>query len=217
MKRYVKKMTRLLVGLVISAVGIVLMLQANIGLDPWNVLHMGLNLVTGISFGVVTIIVGAGAILISMALGERIGVGTICNIVITGFIIDFLLWTALFPQMQNFWAGVAVMLVGQELLSLGTYYYMSAALGTGPRDALMVALSRKTHIPVGICRSATELLAILIGWLLGGKVGLGTVLCALTIGIFFQVNFALLHFDAARLEQEYLEVTLKNWFRRTAR
>lgn len=88
-----------------------------------------------------------------------------------------------------------MMLAGQALLALGTYYYMAAAMGAGPRDALMVAVSRPLHIAPGLCRSALEVLAVLLGWRMGAKVGVGTVLSALTIGFFLQGVFSLFHYD----------------------
>lgn len=196
-------------GLLVSAVGITMMLQANVGLEPWSVLQQGIAQTCGITYGVSSILVGAAVILIAIACGERVGFGTVANIVLCGVFIDTLLALGWVPLMTGLGSGVLMLLAGLELLALGTWLYMQSALGTGPRDALMVALARKTGRSVGLCRAAVELVIIFVGWRLGGQVGLGTVISALGLGTLFNLNFALLHFDAAALHQEDLAETLR--------
>ena len=209
MRQYLTRCARMLLGLAVSAVGVVMTLKANIGLDPWNILHQGLAMVTGVSFGAATVIVGTAIIIISVLMGERIGLSTVANITICGPIIDCILALDLIPTQTSFLPGLLLLLAGLETLTIGTWLYMSAGLGSGPRDAVNVVLARKTRIPVGVCRSAIELLVTLTGWLLGGQLGVGTVLAAVGIGFFFQVNFTLLHFDPAGLPQENLLQTLR--------
>lgn len=192
---YGKRTLYLILGQVVSAIGIVGMVQANIGLDPWNCLHQGLSNITGLSFGVCTILVGVTAILISSLLKEPLGLGTVVNVLCPGLLIDLIQYLHLIPRMNGLWSGIAMMLAGQALLALGTYYYMAAAMGAGPRDALMVAVSRPLRRSPGLCRSALEVLAVLLGWRMGAKVGVGTVLSALTIGFFLQGVFSLFHYD----------------------
>ena len=102
-----------------------------------------------------------------------------------------------------------MLLCGLELLVIGTWLYMRTALGSGPRDALMVALARKTGRSVGLCRAAVELFVILLGWLLGGRVGIGTVISALGLGSLFNLNFALFRFKASELHQESVGETVQ--------
>ncbi|MEA4954254.1 MAG: hypothetical protein VB096_01890 [Pseudoflavonifractor sp.] len=192
---YRKRTIYLILGQVVSAIGIVGMVQANIGLDPWNCLHQGLSNVTGLSFGICTILIGTCAILISFLLKEPLGLGTVVNVLCPGLLIDLIQHFHLIPRMNGLWSGIAMMLAGQAVLALGTYYYMAAAMGAGPRDSLMVAVSRPLHLSPGLCRSALEVLAVFLGWLMGAKVGVGTVLSALTIGFFLQGVFALFHYD----------------------
>lgn len=192
---YGKRTLYLILGQVVSAIGIVGMVQANIGLDPWNCLHQGLSNITGLSFGVCTILVGVTAILISFLLKEPLGLGTVVNVLCPGLLIDLIQYLHLIPRMNGLWSGIAMMLAGQALLALGTYYYMAAAMGAGPRDALMVAVSRPLRRSPGLCRSALEVLAVLLGWRMGAKVGVGTVLSAVTIGFFLQGVFSLFHYD----------------------
>ena len=209
LQEYVRRTGWLLGGLLVSAVGITMMLQANVGLEPWSVLQQGIAQTWGITYGVSSILVGAAVILIAIACGERVGAGTIANIVLCGIFIDTLLALGWIPLMNAFWPGVLMLLGGLELLALGTWMYMRSALGSGPRDALMVAMARKTGRSVGLCRASAELVIIFIGWRLGGQVGLGTVISAVGLGSLFNLNFALLRFDAAALHQEDLSETIR--------
>lgn len=209
LQEYVRRTGWLLGGLLVSAVGITMMLQANAGLEPWSVLQQGIAQTWGITYGVSSILVGAAVILIAIACGERVGAGTIANIVLCGIFIDALLALGWIPLMNAFWPGVLMLLGGLELLALGTWMYMRSALGSGPRDALMVAMARKTGRSVGLCRASAELVIIFIGWRLGGQVGLGTVISAVGLGSLFNLNFALLRFDAAALHQEDLSETIR--------
>lgn len=217
LKEYLARIGKVALGQIISGVGIVLMLQANIGTDTWNTLHTGISIVTGISLGMVTVLVGATAIAAAMLLGERIGIGTIVGVTLPGFVIDILLGTGVIPRQTSFLPGLVMLLAGLEVLTIGTWLYMSQCLGSGPRDALNVALARKVPFSVGACRSAIELAVTLAGWLMGGTVGVGTILSALAVGVLFQVNFKLLRFDPTGLEQENLADTWRRVRSRLAR
>lgn len=214
LREYARRTGLLVSGLLVSAVGITMMLQANVGLEPWSVLQQGIAQTCGITYGVSSILVGAAVILIAIACGERVGLGTVANIILCGVFIDSLLALGWIPQMTDTLPGVLMLLAGLELLALGTWLYMRSALGSGPRDALMVAMARKTGRSVGLCRAAVELVIIFVGWRLGGQVGLGTVISALGLGTLFNLNFDLLRFDAAALHQEDLAETLRRLSRR---
>lgn len=179
------------------------------GLEPWSVLQQGLTLTFGITFGLASILVGTTVILIAVLCGERIGAGTFINIILCGVFMDGLLALGWIPKMTGLASGVVMLLAGLEVLALGTWMYMRSALGSGPRDALMVALARKTGRSVGLCRASVELAVFLAGWFLGGQVGIGTLISALGLGMLFNLNFALLHFDAAALHQEDIMETLR--------
>lgn len=207
-REYAKRIFILIAGLTISAVGITMMLQANIGLEPWSVLQNGMSVFFGITYGTAAVIVGAVIIAIAILCGESLGLGTLGNIFLCGPMIDLINYFGLIPKMETLGSGIIMLLAGMELLALGTWLYMTSALGSGPRDALMVVLARKTGKSVGFCRSSVELLAILIGWLLGGQVGIGTIITAVGIGTLFNLNFALLHFKAAEVHQENLPETI---------
>lgn len=206
---YVKRIGILVGGLAISGVGIALMLQANIGLEPWSVLQQGMAQTFGITYGMASIIVGITVILIAVFCGESFGIGTIANIAICGPTVDLILWLDLIPKMHSKTGGLVMLLIGMELLAIGTWMYMTSALGSGPRDALMVALAKKTSFSVGMCRSSVELIAILVGWMLGGQVGIGTIVTAVGIGFLFNLTFYFMHFRAAEVHQENLPETLR--------
>ena len=208
-RNYVRRLLWLALGMLVSAIGIVMMLQANIGLESWSVLQQGMAQSFGITYGTASVIVGAAAIGVAILFGESFGFGTVINIVLCAVFIDALLWLGWVPQMSGTLSGVLMLLAGLELLVLGTWMYMKSALGAGPRDALMVALARRTGRSVGLCRISVEILVILTGYFLGGQVGIGTVISALGLGSLFNLNFHLLGFRAAELHQENIAETLR--------
>lgn len=206
---YAKRTGWLVLGCLVSAIGIVMMLQANIGLEPWSVLQQGMAQSWGISYGTASVIVGAVAIGAAVACGEGFGVGTIANITLCALFIDGLLALDWVPVMHTLPSGILMLVVGLEILVIGTWLYMRSTLGAGPRDSLMVALARKTKRSVGLCRAVVEICVIAAGFLLGGQVGWGTVISAVGLGSLFNLNFRLLHFRAAELHQENLAETVR--------
>ena len=199
---YIRRIADIVLGMVVSAVGIVMMLQANIGLEPWSVLQEGMSNTLGITYGTASMIVGAVVVAVSLLCGEPIGLGTVLNIILCALFIDGLLALDWIPRMETLWGGLLMLVAGLEILVIGTWLYMRTALGSGPRDSLMVALARKTGRSVGICRATVEIAVIVAGWLLGGQVGIGTVISAVGLGSLFNLNFKLLHFHASELRQE---------------
>ena len=208
-REYGRRLLVLAGGLMVSAVGITMMLQANVGLEPWSVLQNGMSIFFGITYGTAAMIVGAAVIAVAVLCGESFGIGTLANIFFAPICIDVLLYLDWIPRMESLWSGLLMLVAGMELLGLGTWMSMRSALGSGPRDALMVGLARKTGRSVGLCRATVELLAIFVGWRLGGQVGIGTVITGVGVGTLFNLNFALLHFRAADLHQENLPETLR--------
>ncbi len=214
LRDYVRRIGRLLLGLLISAVGVTMLLRANVGVEPWSVLQQGMSRTLGITYGTAAMIVGAVVILIAVLMGESFGIGTLANIFAAPAMIDALLALGWIPEAKSLWAGIAELILGMEILAVGTCYYMKSALGSGPRDALMVVLARKTGRSVGFCRIAVEALAVLIGWRLGGSVGIGTLLGAFGVGTLINLNFALMGFRAEDVHQENLPETLRCWKRK---
>lgn len=210
LQEYLRRIGLLLVGLLVSAIGITLMLQANIDLEPWSVLQQGMSKTFGITYGTAASIVGAAVIAIAYFCGESFGLGTLANIFVCPIFIDILLYLNWVPLFERFSTGLAALLIGMELLALGTWMYMKSTLGY----ALMVVLARKTHRTVGLCRAAVEVVIVFIGWRLGGQVGIGTIVAAVGVGSLFNLNFALLRFNPALLHQENLPETLQRFCER---
>lgn len=209
--QYPKRLGRLLFGLVLFSVGGYLSIQANVGLAPWSAFSMGVSGRTGLLYGDVSVITSFVILAIDLCLKEKIGVGTLLDAVLIGKLTDLLLALELMPKMENFWAGVAVLLLGQVVTAIGSYYYIGAALGCGPRDALMVALGKRLKkTPIGLVRMLIEGTALLIGWALGAKVGLGTVISVFGMGTILQVTFQILKFDVKDITHEGLADTWRN-------
>jgi uncharacterized membrane protein YczE len=197
----------MLIGLFLYALGIIITLKANVGYAPWDVFHAGLAGTIGLSFGVTTIIVGIIVVIIVTLLGEKLGLGTIGSMLLTGVFIDFILMINIIPITENKITGFVMLIIGLFIISIGSYFYIKSGFGAGPRDNLMVVLARKTKIPVGICRCIIELLVTLIGWKLGGMVWIGTVISVIAIGFCIQITFRIFRFDVTTVKHESLTDT----------
>ncbi len=209
LREYSKRLGILLLGQVISAVGITMMLNTNIGLEPWSVLHQGMAVSTGMTYGTAAMITGVVVIVVAILLKESFGIGTLANIFLCPALIDLFQKWHLIPEMHTVFSGILLLIGGLEVLAVGTWLYMMCALGSGPRDALMVALARKTGRSVGLCRAVLEVIIVLVGWRLGGPVGIGTVIGAFGLGLLLNLTFSVVHFRAAALHQENLPETLR--------
>ncbi|WP_405376037.1 MULTISPECIES: YitT family protein [unclassified Microbacterium] len=175
-----RRLIRLLIGLTLYGIGCALLVQAGIGLDPWTVLAEGLSLQTGIGIGWVVVILGAVVLLLWIPLRQRPGVGTIANILVVGTVMQGAL--AVIPPVRGFVFGTVVFLVGIAMIAIASAIYIGTRLGPGPRDGLMIGLNTRFGWPIWFCRFVVEGTVLLLGWLLGGTLGLGTVLFAVLIG-----------------------------------
>lgn len=214
MKSLCFSLIRLMLGLFLYSLGVVFAIKAYIGYPPWDVLHIGLANTFGISIGTISIILGIFIGLIAVLLGEKIGFGTILNMIFIGVFLDLVLSIQIIPVANNFILGIAMLIIGLFIIAFATYFYIGAALGAGPRDSLMVALTRITGLPIGACRGIIELLVVLSGWMLGGMVGIGTVLAAFGIGFCIQIVFNLLKFDATKIKHETIGHTYNKIFKK---
>jgi len=209
MKHLLTGLFNMTIGLLLTALGIIITIKANIGYAPWEVFHVGLSNTIGLSFGITTIIVGIVIVIIVTLLGEKLGLGTILSMVLTGIFADIILIINIIPIAENLAIGIIMLIAGLFIISLGTYFYIKTAYGVGPRDNLMVVLARKTKIPVGICRIIVEFVVTVIGWLLGGMVGIGTIISVIAIGFCIQITFSLFKFDVTTVKHESLDNTIK--------
>ena len=175
-----RRVVQLVVGLSLFGASVGLMVRAGLGLGPWAVFHQGLSQHVGLSIGLVTNIVGGLMLLFWIPLRQRPGIGTIANILLIGTTADITLW--LTPHIDGLVARGAVLVFAIGLNGVAGGLYLGAGLGPGPRDGLMTGLMRLTGWPIARVRTGIELAALACGWLLGGTVGVGTVLFAVSVG-----------------------------------
>ena len=216
-KSPIYKLSRLFIGLFLYAVGIVMTINANLGLAPWDVFHKGLSKTLGITMGQASIAVGFIILIIAFSLGEKIGWGTVFNMYFIGVFIDILMLNNLVPMFDSYILRLAMMLGGMFVIGCATVAYIGAELGSGPRDGLMIALTKRTNKSVRFIRNTIEVCALSIGYLLGGTIGIGTVIMSLCIGYFIQFAFKIFHFDVKNIHHRYIDqdiVVLKQKFSR---
>lgn len=170
----------LCVGLVLFGLGESLLITADIGVSPWVVLSQGMSIVTDLTIGEATFLVSLAVLFLWIPLRQMPGVGTVLNAIILALVIEYSL--PLLPHPTNSWIQVLQTTVGILVVGIGSGIYLVAHLGAGPRDGLMTGLQRVTHLPIALVRTSIEVAVVVIGWSMGGTVGLGTVMFALAIG-----------------------------------
>jgi uncharacterized membrane protein YczE len=188
------RLIALVVGLAVFAMGIVALLESDLGLSPWDVLHQGISERTSLSFGQANIAVGVLVLAIAWSLGAKVGLGTVANAILVGVFVELLLMPDSIGTLSEQGPSVRVTLLaaGVVLMGIGSALYIGAGLGAGPRDSLMVVGARRTRVRIGGVRAVIELTALALGFALGGTVGIGTVVFALAIGPLVESSFRLL-------------------------
>jgi uncharacterized membrane protein YczE len=179
-RRLPRRLVQLYLGLLLYGASCALTVRAGLGLDPWDVFHQGISKHSGLTIGVVSIIVGAAVLLFWLPLRQRPGLGTVSNVVLVGVSMDATL--ALVPTPHALAVRIPLLVAGVVLNGVATGLYISARLGPGPRDGLMTGLHRRTGRSIRLVRTLIEVAVLVTGFLLGGSVGAGTVLYAVTIG-----------------------------------
>lgn len=179
-RRLGRRIPQLLIGLFLYGLGIALMIRGVIGAAPWDVLSQGLATHLPLTFGTVTIIVSGIVLLMWIPLRQRMGIGTILNALLIGPSAD--VGFLIIPVTEVLWIRVISFAVGLTMVGAATGLYIGARFGPGPRDGLMTGLHRVTGRPIWVVRTALEVTVVVIGWLLGGNVGIGTVAFALLVG-----------------------------------
>ena len=180
-----RRLPQLYTGLFLYGWSMAMMIQAGLGLDPWDVLHQGLARYLPVSFGTVTILVGALVLLLWIPLRQRPGLGTISNVFVIGLAADLGLW--LIPSPDSLPARIVLMISAVVLNGLAGAAYIGSHFGPGPRDGLMTGLVARTGASIRLVRTSLEVAVLLSGWLLGGQVGIGTVVYAVGIGPLVQL------------------------------
>lgn len=186
-------------------------MRANLGFVPWNVFHQGIHNMAGITIGTANTLVGMVILCIDLLLHERIGLGTICNMLLIGPFTDFVIWTNWLPTMHGWLSGLGMMVIGMFVVGFGTYLYIKSQFGAGPRDSLMVAASRKSGFKPGYCRIAIEATVTMLGFFMGGPVGVGTLIGAFGQGICLQLIFQAMRFRPTEIHHENFTDLWRNW------
>ena len=205
MKKSLLTLLRLFVGLFLYAVGIVFTINANLGLSPWDVFHQGISKLSGITMGQASIMAGLVIVILDWVLGEKVGLGTIFNMLFIGIFMDILMLNHLVPVFNNIIAKVIMMFLGMFIIGIASYFYIGAGLGSGPRDGLMLALTKKTNKSVRFIRNCIEFVVLVVGYFLGGAVGFGTLIMVIGGGYFVQFAFKIFKFDVKKVEHVFID------------
>ena len=192
----IKEILKSALGLFIFAIGVYLTIQANIGLAPWDCLSMGVSARVGYSYGIVHTVISIIILIIDILLKEKIGYGTILDALLVGNYVDWIGYLKLVPVSDNVAVSCAMVIIGLLIMGYGQYFYMAAAQGCGPRDSLLIALGKRfPRTPIGVVQTFMVGIALLIGWLLGGPVGIGTIISVFGMGSALQLVCKIMHFE----------------------
>lgn len=211
MRSFFFRLAKMIFGFFLFALGIIITIQAKIGYAPWDVFHVGVSRVTGLSLGTVSILTGLVIILITALMKETLGIGSILNMLMIGMFIDLISGIGKIKPAGNFLTGLLMMMLGLLIVGIASYFYISAGFGAGPRDGLMVALSRKSGKSIGLCRGLLEFAATAAGYFLGGMAGIGTILYVVLIGIVVEIVFRLFRFDPKAVRHETMKESLAHF------
>ena len=192
----IKEILKSALGLFIFSIGVYLTIQADIGLAPWDCLSMGISGRVGYSYGIVHTAISILILLIDVLLKEKIGYGTILDALLVGNYVDLIDRIVTLPKFENLLINILLVVIGLLIMGYGQYFYMDAAQGCGPRDSLLVALGKRfPRTPIGVVQTVMVGIALLIGWLLGGPVGIGTVISVFVLGTALQIVCRIMHFE----------------------
>lgn len=204
------KMPSLFLGFFLFAVAMLLALYSNLGMSPWDVFHMGIVNHSPFSLGRTAQIVGFCVIVLSIFLGVIPGIGSIFNMVFIGVFVDLLNNTGIFKTPESMLGKILMLLSAIVIMGIATYFYLQVELGAGPRDGLMEGLVIKLNKPVWLIRASIEITVLIIGFFMGGPVGIGTLLLAITIGPSVQFAFKIGKYDSKKAQHMDLIDLYKN-------
>ena len=191
---------RIIAGLIVFAFGVHLTIYANIGLAPWDCLGMGIAKHTPFNYGISMTLIAVIVLLIDIALKEKIGFGTIIDALLTGNFVQAFNYLNILPENRNTWLGIGIMVIGFVFMALGMWIYMSAQQCCGPRDSLLVGLGKRMpKVPIGIVEVLLWAVILLIGYLLGGPVGIGTLISTFGAGLVMQLVYNIIRFEPRKL------------------
>ena len=198
------------ISLFINGLGIYLTIRANIGVSPWDVLNLGVSKTLNISYGNASVSIAFTILLIDILMKEPIGLAMIIDAITVGKAVDFFNWLNLVPNPRTLIGSIIMMIIGLFIIAYTQYTYMYAALGCGPRDTLLVGLKKRIKkIPIGVVSISLLTIVTLTGYLLGGQVGIGTLICAFLAGPIMQFSFESVKFDATKIKHQNISESIK--------
>lgn len=190
-------------GLMSFACGVYLVIQANIGAAPWDVFCIGLSQTCGILYGNASILISIVLIVIDLLMKEKIGIGTILDAIVVGKTVDLLNWLDIVPKQEKIWISIIMLIAAFFLEGFSQYLYMKAGLSCGPRDSFQIALGRRMpKIPIGVVNIFILITVLIIGYFLGGPVGIGTILAPVGIGLMQQLAFNMMKFEPKNITHQ---------------
>ena len=208
-KEIFRQWLRIALGLLVFAFGVHLTIYANIGLAPWDCLGMGVALQTPLNYGLAMTTIAVTVLIVDLLLKERIGYGTVIDALLTGNFVQMFNDLNPLPENESLWLGVAAMLIGFVFMALGMCIYMRAGQCCGPRDALLVGLGKRMpKAPIGAVQILMWAVVLLFGWLLGGPVGIGTLIGTVGAGVVMQIVYSWIGFEPRDVKHKsIMEVT----------
>ena len=206
----IRSLFQILLGLSLYSFGVYLTIYANIGLVPWDCLGIGIAKHTPLNYGSSMVLIGVCAIIIQLIQRERIGFATLLDALLTGNIVQFLTDISPYPENHSLWLGIIFMLFGFLFIALGMYVYMKAEQGCGPKDGLLIAIGKRLpKIPIGIVEILLWAVVTLFGWLLGGSVGIGTLISTFGAGGVMHLFYSVIHFEPRKIKHKSLTEPVK--------
>lgn len=209
-KQFLLKMPSLFFGFILFAVAILLALYSDLGMSPWDVLHMGIVKHSIFTLGQVSELLGLCIIILSIFVGVIPGVGTIFNMIFIGIFVDLLNKTGIIKTPESMVLKILMLAIAILIMGIGSFCYLRVELGAGPRDGLMEGLVIKLNKPVWLIRGIIELSVLAIGYFLGGPVGVGTLILAFAIGPSVQLAFKIGRYDPKKSHHSNLVDLYKN-------
>ena len=208
-KKIIGQWIRIVLGLLVFSFGVHLTIRANIGLAPWDCLGMGIAKHTPLNYGLAMTIMAVIILAVDLLLKERIGYGTVIDALLTGNFVQMFNDMDPLPENNSMILGIGIMLAGFVFMALGMWIYMRGEQCCGPRDSLLVGLGKRLpKVPIGVVGMMLWVTVLLAGWLLGGPVGIGTLISAFGAGLVMQVIYNLLRFEPRKVKhRDILTVT----------
>lgn len=209
-KFYFLRIVKGLLGCFLVSLGTVFMLYAELGLNPWGILHQGISNQTSLTFGQASQILGLAIIILTLFYKVIPGIGTIINMYFIGKFIDIIKDVFVFPMPKHLVVRIILLFVGLIIMAFGIFIYLRENLGAGPKDGLMILINKKTNLDIGRIRILMEVSALILGYIMGGKFGIGTIIVALGLGPIFKYICIIFKYNTKKEVHENIFETFNN-------